>query len=222
MTSSFPYTFSQFRVPVIEYTALSEQEMEPAGEITRLLHAWSAGDRTVEERLFRLVMPDLRNLARALMRRERRDHTLQASALLNEAYVRLLAGRKRDWEGRRHFYAVAARIMRRLLIDHARARTKSALIPIQPSRDILRGANGSDLETAVAVDSLLDELESLHPDWCSIVELKYFMGLTDEEAAEVVGVPLRTMQRQFSDARRWLFERLNPTTCETRSNATNG
>ncbi|HLK49101.1 MAG TPA: ECF-type sigma factor [Bryobacteraceae bacterium] len=195
--------------------------MEPAGEITRLLHAWSAGDRSVEDRLFRLVLPDLRNLARALMRRERRDHTLQASALLNEAYVRLLAGRQRDWEGRRHFYAVAARIMRRLLIDHARARTKSAMIPIQGSRDFLPGASGKDLETAVAVDSLLDELQLRHPDWCSIVELKYFMGLTDEETAEVSGLPLRTMQRQFSDARRWLFERLNPTTCETQSNATN-
>lgn len=195
--------------------------MEPAGEITRLLHAWSAGNRSVEDDLFRLVLPDLRNLARALMRRERRNHTLQPSALLNEAYVRLLAGRERDWESRRHFYAVAARIMRRLLIDHARARTKSVLIPLQPSRDFLRGGSGSDLETAVAVDSVLDELQARHPDWCSVVELKYFMGLTDEETAEVMDLPLRTMQRQFSDARRWLFERLSPNKCETNSNATN-
>ena len=191
-----------------------------AGEITQLLHAGSAGDRAVEERLFSLVLPDLRNLARALMRRERRDHTLEPSALLNEAYVRLLAGRERDWEGRRHFFAVAARIMRRLLIDHARARTKSEMVPIDGTRDFLRGPGGQ-LELAIAVDTLLDELQASHPDWCSIVEMKYFMGLTDDETAEVLGLRLRTMQRQFSDARRWLFEKLNPSSCETKANATN-
>jgi len=81
--------------------------MEPAGEITQLLRAWGTGDRSVEDQLFQLVLPDLRHLARALMRRERRDHTLEASALLNEAYLRLVAGRGRDWENRRHFYARA-------------------------------------------------------------------------------------------------------------------
>ena len=192
----------------------------PAGEITQLLHAWSAGDRSVEDHLFRLVLPDLRNLARALMRRERRDHTLEPSALLNEAYVRLLAGRERDWEGRRHFFAVAARIMRRLLIDHARARTKSEILPLDASRDFARGPAGQ-LELAIAIDTLLDEMQGSHPQWCSLVEMKYFMGLTDEETAELLGLSVRTMQRQFSDARRWLFKRLNPSSCETKANATN-
>lgn len=192
----------------------------PAGEVTRLLRAWSAGDRSVEERLFSLVLPDLRNLARALMRRERRDHTLEPSALLNEAYVRLLAGRERDWEGRRHFFAIAARIMRRLLIDHARARTKSEVLPLDGSRDFARGP-GNQIETAIAVDRLLDELEKIHPDWCSVVEMKYFVGMTDEETAEALGLRLRTMQRQFSDARRWLFQRLNPSACETKAKTTN-
>ena len=206
---------------MIEYTGPPERLMDrPAGEITQLLRAWSAGDRSVEERLFSLVLPDLRNLARALMRRERRDHTLEPSALLNEAYVRLLAGRERDWESRRHFFAVAARIMRRLLIDHARARTKSEILPLGGFRDFARGPAGQ-LELAIVVDTLLDELQSSHPEWCSVVELKYFMGLTDEETAEVLGLRLRTMQRQFSDARRWLFERLNPLKCETKANATN-
>lgn len=192
----------------------------PAGEITQLLRAWSAGDRSVEERLFSLVLPDLRNLARALMRRERPDHTLEPSALLNEAYVRLLAGRERDWEGRRHFFAIAARIMRRLLIDHARARTKSEVLPLDGSRDFARGP-GNQIETAIAVDRLLDELEKIHPDWCSVVEMKYFVGLTDDETAEALGLRLRTMQRQFSDARRWLFQRLNPSACETKAKTTN-
>jgi RNA polymerase sigma factor (TIGR02999 family) len=193
--------------------------VEPAGEITQLLHAWSAGDRGIEERLFSLVLPELRNMARALMRRERRDHMLDPDALMNEAYVRLLAGRGRGWESRRHFYRVSALIMRRLLIDYARARTKVEVIRLEPSRDFPQGRGGAELEIAIAVDSLLNELQSQHPDWCLTVELKYFIGLTDEETAKVLGLRLRTMQRQFGDARRWLMERLNPLSCETKANA---
>jgi RNA polymerase sigma factor (TIGR02999 family) len=154
------------------------------------------------------------------MRRERRDHTLQPTALLNEANVRLLAGRERDWESRRHFLFLASPIIRRLLIDHARARTKPELVPLISSRD-LPPDRATQIELAIAVDRLLDELQGSHPEWCSIVELKYFIGLTDEETAEAVGLRLRTVQRLFSDARRWLFERLNPSTCKAKANATN-
>lgn len=205
---------------MLERGGCPEPSTEPAGEITQLLHAWSAGNRDVEERLFSLVLPELRKMARALMRRERREHTLEPSALMSEAYFRLLAGRGREWESRRHFYAVSARIMRRLLIDHARARTKVELIPLDSCRDLPHGRCGAELEIAIAVDSLLNELQSQHPDWCLIVELKYFMGLTDKETAEVLGLRLRTMQRQFGDARRWLMERMNPLSCETKANAT--
>src|SRR6185369_5881896 len=138
----------------------------PAGEITQLLRVWSAGDRSVEERLFGLVMPDLRNLARALMRRERRDHTLEPTALLNEAYVRLLAGCEREWESSRHFFAMTARIMRRLLADHARSRTKAEKVPFNNSRDLLPGPI-RQIVLAIAVDRLLEELEATHPEWCS-------------------------------------------------------
>jgi RNA polymerase sigma factor (TIGR02999 family) len=179
----------------------------PAGEVTQLLHAWSAGDRSVEERLFSLVLKDLRNLAAGMMRNERRDHTLQPSALLNEAYVRLVAARERDWENRRHFFRVAARIMRRLLIDHGRSRPVADKISITNCIRFLPGHDG-ELETAIAIDVLLEELEHSHPDWHAIIELKYFMGLTDVETAELLGLPLRTTQRQFGDARRWLYERL--------------
>ena len=192
----------------------------PAGDITQLLRVWSAGDRSVEDRLFGLVLPDLRKLARALMRRERPDHTLEPTALLNEAYMRLLAGCKRDWESRRHFFAVSARIMRRLLIDHARSRTKAEKVPLLNSRDLPPGEMGQ-IELAIAIDRLLDEMEATHPEWCSIVELRYFMGLTSEETAEALGLPLRTMQRHYGDAKRWLFERLNPSACEIKTNATN-
>ena len=181
----------------------------PTGEITQLLRVWGAGDRSVEERLFGLVLPDLRNLARALMRRERRDHTLEPTALLNEAYVRLLAGCERDWESRRHFFAV-----------YARSRTKGEKLPLIGSHDLPPGPMGQ-IELAIAVDRLLDELEATHPEWCSIVELKYFMGLTNEETAEALGLPLRTMQRHYGDAKRWLFERLNPSSCGIKANATN-
>ena len=188
--------------------------MKPPGEVTQLLRAWSAGDRSVEERLFSLVLPELRVLARYLMRRERRNHTLQPSALLNEAYVRLLAARDRDWENRRHFFAVAARVMRRLLIDHARAQRRLVALRIGGSEELQE--HDSQLERAIGVDLLLDELERSHPDWCSIVELRYFMGLTDIETAEAMGLPVRTVQRRFSDARRWLYLRLSSEPCETK------
>ena len=179
----------------------------PAGEITALLHAWSEGDRSVEARLFELVTPDLHRIAQALMRRERPGHTLDPTGLLNEAYCRLVAARERDWANRRHFFAIAARAMRRLLIDHARGRPDAQVLPIDGMDEWLR-ATGKKLEQAIAIDQLLARLEPQHPDWCSIVDLKFFLGFTDEETADALGMPLRTVQRKFGDARRWLFEQL--------------
>lgn len=180
---------------------------ESKSEVTVLLRAWSAGDRTVEDRLFALVLPDLRKIARHLMSRERQNHSLEATALLNEAYLRLLGARDRDWEDRRHFFALAARAMRRLLIDHARARKRGHVISIDGFEDLLRGRE-EQLELAVSINGLLDEMERDHPDWCSIVELKFFAGFTDEDTANALGLSLRSMQRHFADARRWLYERL--------------
>src|SRR6478672_9207224 len=183
--------------------------MDPSGEVTQLLQAWSTGDRSVEQRLFSLVLPDLHKLARHIMSGERRDHSLQPTALMNEAYCRLVGARLRDWESRRHFFAVAARAMRHLLIDHARARPSGAKISLDGLEELLRSRD-AQLETGVEIGTLLDEMEKKHPDWCPVVELKFFAGFTDDETAEALHLPLRTMQRQFSDARRWLFERLNP------------
>lgn len=193
---------------------------QPPGEVTTLLHAWSSGDRTVEDRLFSLVLPDLHKLARYMMGSERADHSLQPTALMNEAYFRLVGSRERDWESRRHFFAVAARAMRHLLIDHARGRPKGAKVPIDGLEEMLRGRD-AQLELAVDINGLLDELEKAHPDWCSVVELKFFTGFTDEETAQALGISLRTMQRQFGDARRWLYERMEQERCKTKPNMTN-
>lgn len=115
------------------------------GEVTQLLHRGSTGDRSVEEKLFSLVLPDLRRLAGRMMAHERSDHSLQATALMNEAYFRIVKGREREWESRRHLYAVAARAMRYLLIDHARANLTGAKIPIADLEHLLRGRD-SQLE----------------------------------------------------------------------------
>ena len=199
---------------------LADRMENPPGEVTTLLHAWRSGDRSVEERLFSLVLPDLHKLAQYMMRGERAGHSLQATVLINEAYFRLVGARNRDWENRKHFFAVAARAMRHLLIDYARARPKGEKIPIAGFEELLRGRD-AQLEVGVAVNELLDEMETAHPEWCSIVELKFFAGFTDDETAEALGLPLRTMQRQFGDARRWLFERLNRAQCKEKIKTTN-
>ena len=182
---------------------------DATNEVTILLRAWSAGDRSVEPRLFDLVLPDLHKLARLLMKNERADHSMQPTALMNEAYLRLVSARHRDWENRRHFFAVAARAMRHLLIDHARNRGKGVKTPIDGLEDLLRGRD-PQLELGIAINGLLDEMDQTQHEWCSIVEMKFFAGFTDDETAEALGLPLRSMQRKFGDARRWLFERLDP------------
>jgi RNA polymerase sigma factor (TIGR02999 family) len=189
------------------------------GEVTQLLHAWAAGDRSVEERLFSLVLPDLHRLARQMMGRERPDHSLQPTALMNEVYFRLVGARERDWENRRHFFAIAARAMRHLLINHARARQRGAKVSIDGMEDMLRGRD-AQLELGVEIGTLLDEMEQLHPDWCPVVELKFYAGFTDTETAEALGLTVRTTQRMFGDARRWLFERLEVQRCAAKANTT--
>ena len=129
MTTPLPLNLLVTGRCLLEYCHPRGKQMEPpAGEVTLLLRAWSAGDRTVEERLFELVLPELRVLARQLVSKERREHTLSPTALLNEAYLRLLVSRERDSAGRCHFFAIAARIMRRLLIDYARAHMQTVKV----------------------------------------------------------------------------------------------
>ena len=175
--------------------------------ITALLQRWRAGDEAAESVLFELVQPELHKLAQHYMRGERPGHTLQPTALLNETYIKLTGARELDWRDRHHFYALAARAMRRFLIDYARARGNEVRLPFDDIVPMI-AAEARNLDLAIAIDTLLDELGKENADRCSVVELKYFLGLTDEEAAEALNLPLRTAQRRWIEARKWLFERL--------------
>jgi RNA polymerase sigma factor (TIGR02999 family) len=141
------------------------------------------------------------------MKGERRGHSMQATELVDQIYLRMVAAKDRDWQNRQHFFAIAARAMRRYLIDHARGRPDAEFIALEGIENLLP-ASSDKLELAVTVDRLLEELAKTKPEWCTLVEVKYFLGLTDEEAAETLGLKVRTMQRMWRDARQWLFERM--------------
>lgn len=178
------------------------------GEITQLLQQWRTGDRLVEGQLFELLMPDLRKIARRCFRGERAGHTLQPTVLINEAFLRLAKTHNIDWQDRGHFLAISARVMRRYLIDYARPRPDVRFVPMEglPERVL---ATRTPLDLAIAIDILLDELEKESAQRREVVELKFFLGLTDEEAAEALSLKLHTLQREWHRARRWLFERLS-------------
>ena len=179
------------------------------GDITQLLHDWRDGSREAEDQLFALVFPNLRRIAHHYMRGERPGHTLQATELVDQVYFRLVTAKNQDWENRSHFFAMAGRLMRRYLIDYARGRPDAEFVALEGLTNHIP-SDGAKLDLAITVDKLLDELAATHPDWCRVVEVKYFLGLTDEEAAEVLGIKLRSLQRTWSDARQWLFERTAP------------
>jgi len=178
---------------------------DQTADITGLLHKWRDGSREAENDLFALVLPNLRRLAHHLMRGERKGHTLQPTELVNQIYLRMVSAKDRDWQSRQHFYAIAARAMRRYLIDYARGRPNADFVALEGIEGLLP-ASSAKVELAITVDRLLNELAQTKPEWCTLVELKYFLGLTDEEAAETLGLKLRTMQRMWRDARQWLFE----------------
>jgi len=179
------------------------------GDITELLHKWREGDREAENELFALVLPDLRRLAHYLMKSERKDHTLQPTELVDQIYFRLVGAKNRDWHNRQHFFAIAGRAMRRYLIDHARGRPNAEFVAIEGMENLIPG-DSQKVNLALMVDGLLDQLAATKPEWCTLVEVKYFLGLTDEEAADALGMKLRTMQRMWLEARKWLFDRMEP------------
>jgi len=173
-------------------------------DITQLLHRWREGSSEAENELFALVLPHLRRLARYLMMGERKGHSLQPTELVNQIYIRLVQAKDRDWQNRAHFFAIAGRAMRRYLIDHARKRGDAKFVPLDGMKDFLP-ADSAKLELAITIDRLLDRLAETNPEWCRLVEVKYFLGLTDEEAADALGMNIRKMQRMWFDARQWLF-----------------
>lgn len=176
-----------------------------APDLTLLLRRINAGDKEAEGQLYTIVAPELRQFARQLMRAERRDHTLDATELVNRAYLRL-AGRNLSLRDRGHFFAIVARAMRRDLIDYARSRKDVTLLSLD-GFDPPPMIAPESLELTILIDELLEPMRRELPLECSIVELKCFLGMTDKEAADILGIPLRTMQLRWHDARLWLFER---------------
>ena len=180
-------------------------ETNASHEVTELLERMRLGDKTAEGRLYEIVMPDLRRLAQHMMNRERPDHTLQGTELVGRMYLRL-SGSKLSLRNRAHFFAIAGRTMRRELIDYARRRPPVTIIPLEGLPEKFTAAAGDKRELMLAIDELLDRMQETMPLECSIVELKFFFGMTDEETAEVLDLKLRPMQALWQDARIWLFE----------------
>jgi len=187
---------------------------EPAGsphEITQLLAEWSDGNQTALDKLYPLVYDELHKLARRYMNRERKGHTLQTTALINEAYVRLVKQKNVHWENRAHFFAISAQIMRRILIDHARLHTyakrgggaqrvsldETAMIADERSSDLL------------LLNDALTRLAEMDPRRGQVVELRYFGGLSNEEIAGVLRISENTVTRDWNMARAWLYQELS-------------
>ncbi len=181
------------------------------GRVTVLLKAIRAGDGTAEQELLPLVYQELHRLAQSYMRRERPDHTLQPTALIHEAYLRL-AGEKVDWQSRAHFMGVAAHVMRRVLVDHARAH-KAGIRGGDLKRVDLEEGHAVSAERSAEVLLVNDALERLAKTerrQAQVVELRYFGGLSMEEIAAVLSISLRSAKRDWSLARIWLFQELHP------------
>jgi len=185
----------------------------PAAEVTQLLVAWGAGDRLAGERLLPAVYAELRRQAARAMRRESSEHTLQATALVHEAYLRLVDQRRAVWRGRAHFFGVAAQVMRRILVDHARER-HAAKRGGGVRQLTLGGADAAGPDAGQGVDVLalheaLERLAALDSDQARIVELRYFGGLSIEETAEALDVSPATVKREWAVARAWLRRELS-------------
>ena len=186
----------------------------PPGEVTGLLLAWRGGDRLAHERLITVVQAELHRLASRAMRREGTGHTLQATALVNEAYLRLIDQERVEWRNRAHFYGVAAQLMRRILVDNARERHAAkrgggaravSLADVEASV-----ANGwpDDADDILALHDALERLASFDSLLARIVELRYFAGLRLHETAEALGISTSTVKREWTIARGWLKREL--------------
>ncbi|HLJ47373.1 MAG TPA: sigma-70 family RNA polymerase sigma factor [Bryobacteraceae bacterium] len=179
--------------------------------ITELLIGWNQGDKGALDRLMPLVYEELRHVARRRLAVEDREHTLQSAALVNETYLRLVDQERVQWRNRAHFFAISARIMRRILVDHARQRSAAKRgggnpkLSLDPSLGVLEQA---DLDV-VALDEALDSLAKLDPQQARVIELRFFAGLTIVEVSEALGISPATVTRDWVTAKAWLFAQLN-------------
>jgi len=181
------------------------------GEVTVLLRQWQDGDQRAFERLSELVYDELRRMARGYLAGERSDHTLQPTALVHETYIRLVDQQAMDWQDRRHFFAIAATTMRRILVDHARSQRREKRGGDRPKvrlDDLGELAAADRAAEVVAVDEALQRLASEDRLKASIVELRFFAGLTNDEAAAILGLSEPTVRRHWRTAKLWLYREL--------------
>ena len=182
-------------------------------EITRILHDWKDGNREALDRLIPVVYDELRTLASRQLAREWRHDRLQTTTVVNEAYIKLFAQRDVDWQNRGHFFAIAAQLMRRILVDHARRELREkhggGAVHIELADAQSKATEPSlDVLDALALDTALQKLEALDPDQGRIVELRFFGGLTVEETASVLGISPATVKREWAVAKGWLYREL--------------
>ncbi len=191
---------------------------EAAGEITQLLEGWRGGDRKALDALLPVVYKELRRLAHFQLRQERPDHTLQSSALVNEAYLRLLGLNAPQWEGRSHFFAIAAQQMRQILVDYARrhrAGKRGGGVDALSLEDAVMLSPGKEKPLdVVALDDALKALAQVDARKAQVVELRFFGGLTFEETADVLKVSAVTVARDWSTARAWLHREMSRETSD--------
>lgn len=186
----------------------------PEQAVTRLLRRWREGDDRARDEVMPVLYRELSELARSYLRRERRDHTLETSGLVHETFLKLLDQEVGEWRNRSHFYGIAARVMRRVLVDHARRRNRdkrgggSATVPLDADlHDRLRLADERPAEV-LALDTALSRLAELDPERAALVELRFFGGLSHEEIAQSLGVSLSTVERRWRLARAFLHEEI--------------
>lgn len=186
-----------------------------AAQITRLLHEWKSGSQDALERLVPLVYPELHTLAARQLKREWRHDRPQTTAIVNEAYVKLFGQRDVDWQNRGQFFAIAAQLMRRILVDHARRHLRQKRgggeIPVELDDAFAAPAMGLDAVTALDLDRALQKLEQLDPEQGRIVEMRFFAGLTVEETAAALDMSPATVKREWALAKGWLHRELTGT-----------
>ena len=185
--------------------------MDTSPDVTQLLLAWSDGDREALERLTPLVYRELKKIAESYLRRERAGHSLQPTALAHEAYLKLIDQQNVRWQNRAHFYGIAAQAMRRILVDHARARLTEkrgcgdAVVSLDEAVDV----SDERADQLVALDDALKRFAHLDPQKSRVVELRYFGGMTLEETAEVLEISRATVIREWRMAKAWLYGELS-------------
>jgi len=185
---------------------------QPADDITLMLFELTDGNQDVVDQILPHIYGELRRLAGSYLRRERSDHTLQPTALVHEAYMKLVDQRQVKWQNRAHFFGIAAQVMRRILMDHARkhkAEKRGGEADKLPLEDEILVVSTTRSDQLLALDEALETLAKLDPQKAKIVELRYFGGLSIEETAEVIGVSVPTINRQWRTAKAWLYGQLS-------------